>query len=194
MDSSSTDSNLKAGTKLDLPYWLVKSIYNDKFKFVNVESTKSYKKPFHDILDADAAVVDLRKAGPHYYNFGMLLVNLLDIDTAQSIAKALISVIFFSSLQRYIYLFFLIHNFFDKKCFRNRFRRTMDLSNQVDHSELYKAINKLDTTEMDIFKAGQADAHGFLRWQRREFCRLQASSIVSANKNKRKRKDSETDG
>lgn len=67
----------------------------------------------------------------------------------------------------------------------------MDLSCQTDHRELYKSISKLDNTELEVYKAGQADANGFLRWQRREFCKLQASIIVSANKNKRKRNNSE---
>lgn len=63
----------------------------------------------------------------------------------------------------------------------------MDLSGQTDHRDLYKAISKLDATETEMYKAGQADMIGFLRWQRREFCKLLPSIIVSANKNKRKR-------
>ncbi len=66
----------------------------------------------------------------------------------------------------------------------------MDLSSQTDHRDLYKAISKLDTTETEIYKAGQNDALGFIRWQRREFCKLLPSIIVTTNKNKRKRVDS----
>lgn len=69
----------------------------------------------------------------------------------------------------------------------------MDLSSQIDHRDLYKAISKLDATETEIFKAGQQDAVGFIKWQRREFCKLMPSIIVSANKNKRKRNDSENE-
>ena len=67
----------------------------------------------------------------------------------------------------------------------------MDVSSQTDHRDLYKAISKFDTTETEIYKAGQADALGFIRWQRREFCKLLPSIIVTTNKNKRKRNDSE---
>lgn len=66
----------------------------------------------------------------------------------------------------------------------------MDLSSQIDHRDLYKAISKLDFTETEIYKAGQLDSNGFIRWQRREFCKLLPSIIVTANKNKRKRADS----
>ncbi len=66
----------------------------------------------------------------------------------------------------------------------------MDLSSQTDHRDLYKAICKLDLTETEIYKAGQMDMIGFLKWQRREFCKLLPSIIITANKNKRKRIDS----
>jgi hypothetical protein len=63
----------------------------------------------------------------------------------------------------------------------------MDLSSQTDHRDLYKTICKLEITETEIYKAGQTDMIGFLRWQRREFCKLLPSAIVTANKNRRKR-------
>lgn len=163
LDSSSVDEHIKVGTKLDFPAWLVKSIYNDKFKFVNIEIPKWYKNFYHEILKADANVVDLRKMGPYYYHFGSHLVTIVDVDVAQSIAKILLWT------------------------FRNRFRKIMDLSSQTDHRDLYKSITKLDVTETEIYKAGQLDMMGFIRWQRREFCKLLPSVIVTANKNKRKR-------
>ena len=53
LDSSSHDSDLKTGTKLDLAVWLVKSIYNDKFKFVSIDIPKEYKHVYHEIIQAD---------------------------------------------------------------------------------------------------------------------------------------------
>ena len=67
----------------------------------------------------------------------------------------------------------------------------MDLAHQTDHRDLYKSISKLDNCEMELFKAGQHDSQQFLKWQRREFCKLQPSIILQASKNKRKRRDSE---
>lgn len=64
----------------------------------------------------------------------------------------------------------------------------MDLSSQTDHRDLYKSICKLDITETEIYKAGQLDMVGFLKWQRREFCKLQPSIIITANKNKASRR------
>lgn len=76
-----------------MPFWLVRSIYNDKFKFASVEIPKWYKNFYHEILKADANVVDLRKMGPYYYDFGRLLVSLVEHDSSQTIAKILLWVI-----------------------------------------------------------------------------------------------------
>ena len=65
----------------------------------------------------------------------------------------------------------------------------MDLSSQTDHRDLYKEIGKFDMTETEVYKAGQTDAIQFLKWQRREFCKLVPSIIVTANRNKRKREE-----
>jgi hypothetical protein len=169
LDSSAHDSSLKVGTKLDLPFWLIRAIYNDKFKFVSIDVPKWYKKFYHEILKADPTVVNLRKMVSCYFDFGLLLVQLMDDDLGRSIGRTLLWV------------------------FRHRFRRTMDLAGQTDQRDLFKSIGKLDATEMEIYKAGQSDLHGFLRWQQRELCKLQASVIVSSSKNKRKRADSDAE-
>lgn len=93
LDSSSHDNDLKIGTKLDLPFWLIKAIYNEKFKFVSIEIPKEYKPVYHEILRADPCVVDLRKLGPYYYDFGSLLVHLEHL-LSQDIAKILLWVNF----------------------------------------------------------------------------------------------------
>ena len=41
---------------------------------------------------ADPNVVDLRKMGPNFYDFGLLLTTLLDADISLSIAKILLYV------------------------------------------------------------------------------------------------------
>ncbi len=170
MDSSAHDAHLKIGTKLDVPSWLVKAIYNEKFKFVKIEIPKWYTKFHHEIINADPTVVNLKKMGPYYYDFGLLIANLIDDESmGRSIAHALLL------------------------CYKQRFLSIMNLSNQTDHKDLYNSLSRFDATESEIYKAGQADTIGFLRWQRREFCKLLPSIIVSANKNKRKRTDSDAE-
>jgi hypothetical protein len=67
----------------------------------------------------------------------------------------------------------------------------LNLSTQTDTRDLYKMISRLDNTEMELYKAGQMDTIGFTKWQQRELCRWQASIIITANKNRRKRRESE---
>ena len=69
-------------------------MYNEKFKFADIDLPKGYKKFQHEILNADPSVVDLRKMGPYYYDFGLLLVNLTETDISQTIAKSLLWVFF----------------------------------------------------------------------------------------------------
>ena len=104
LDSSSHDSSIKVGSKLDFPAWMVKSIYNDKFKFASIDIPKWYKNFYHEILKADPNVVDLRKMGPYYYDFGTMLVTIVDPDIGQSIAKMLLWVNFeFSHNSRIVF-------------------------------------------------------------------------------------------
>lgn len=90
LDSSSQDTNLKSNAKLDLPYWLVKEIYNHKFKFVRIETPKPYKMFFNEILRADPCVVDLRKMNQFYYDFGVHLINLFNDENGRSIGPILL--------------------------------------------------------------------------------------------------------
>ena len=68
----------------------MRAIYNEKFKFVSIEIPKSYKKYYHDILKADPSVVDLKKMGPYYYDFGLLLVNLMNDEAGKAIGRILL--------------------------------------------------------------------------------------------------------
>ena len=90
LDSSSHDKNLKSGTKLELPFWLVKSVYNDKCKFSSIETPKTYKDFTHQILLADPCVVDFRKMGQFYYKFGLMLAQIVEFDIGQNMAKILL--------------------------------------------------------------------------------------------------------
>ncbi len=49
-------------------------------------------------------MVDLRKMGPYYYDFGRLLVNLADHDSSQTIAKILLWVIKYKFKFHYFFL------------------------------------------------------------------------------------------
>uniref|UniRef100_A0A1B6C2G2 DNA replication complex GINS protein PSF3 n=2 Tax=Clastoptera arizonana TaxID=38151 RepID=A0A1B6C2G2_9HEMI len=76
LDSSSDENDIKPGTKLELPYWMVRSLTDPVVDVIEVESPKFFKESYRDILTADANVVDLHKMSKHYYQFGKLLSQL----------------------------------------------------------------------------------------------------------------------
>ncbi|CAI9616569.1 unnamed protein product [Staurois parvus] len=63
------------GSKMELPLWLVKGLYDNKRRIVSVELPKIYREGWRTVFSADANVVDLHKMGPHYYSFGSQLLN-----------------------------------------------------------------------------------------------------------------------
>lgn len=57
-----------------LPFWMAKTLYT--YSMIDIELPRAYNANFREILSADADVVDLHRAGPHYYRFGQLLMGL----------------------------------------------------------------------------------------------------------------------
>ncbi|XP_025055590.1 DNA replication complex GINS protein PSF3 isoform X2 [Alligator sinensis] len=66
---------LPEGSKLEIPLWLAKGLYDHKRRILSVELPKTYKEGWRTVFSADANVVDLHKMGPYYYGFGFQLLN-----------------------------------------------------------------------------------------------------------------------
>lgn len=64
----------KQGLRMIIPYWLAQTLYAQSM--IDIELPKNYNLKFRGKLDADPTVVDLHKAGPYYYRFGKLLLEL----------------------------------------------------------------------------------------------------------------------
>lgn len=61
-------------SELMLPFWMARTLYT--YSMIDIDLPKPYSSNFREILSADADVVNLHKAGPHYYRFGKLLLEL----------------------------------------------------------------------------------------------------------------------
>lgn len=70
LDSSAESSDLKVGTILELPLWLIQSISTGRQPLVMPMLPKIYKEAYREILKADASAVDLHKFNLHFYEFG----------------------------------------------------------------------------------------------------------------------------
>ncbi|XP_021497222.1 DNA replication complex GINS protein PSF3 isoform X2 [Meriones unguiculatus] len=87
------DHALPQGTKLELPLWLAKGLFDNKRRILSVELPKIYQEGWRTVFSADANVVDLHKMGPHFYGFGSQLLHFdspESADISQSLLQAVL--------------------------------------------------------------------------------------------------------
>lgn len=70
LNPSTIDKDLKVGTSLELPIWLVQEMSTGRQPIVAPDLPKVYKQSYRDILQADACAVDLHKLNLYYYELG----------------------------------------------------------------------------------------------------------------------------
>ncbi|XP_040185212.1 DNA replication complex GINS protein PSF3 [Rana temporaria] len=165
LDKGGDTENIPEGSKMELPLWLVKGLYDNKRRIISVELPKIYREGWRTVFSADANVVDLHKMAPHYYSFGSQLLNF-DSPENTEIAQTL--------LQTFI----------------GRFRRIMDSSQNAYNEDTSGLVARLDELERLLFRAGQGGLNAFQNWERGQASQIRASSLVQSYK---KRKFHETD-
>uniref|UniRef100_A0A4W5QNU6 DNA replication complex GINS protein PSF3 n=1 Tax=Hucho hucho TaxID=62062 RepID=A0A4W5QNU6_9TELE len=160
LEKSSDSRDIQEGTKMEMPLFLAKGLYERKRRVVSVELPKVYKEGWRTVFNADPTVVDLHKMGPYYYGLGSQLLHF-DSPENPEIAQAV--------LQTFI----------------GRFRRTMDSSQNAYNEDTSALVERLDYLERALFKAGQSGLNSFQNWERGRASTITASSLVL---NYRKRK------
>lgn len=73
--SNSQVSVLSQSTKLELPLWLSKGLYEKKRRVLSIELPKVYREGWRTVFNADPNVVDLHKMGPYYYGLGSQMLH-----------------------------------------------------------------------------------------------------------------------
>ncbi|KAF6077582.1 GINS complex subunit 3 [Phyllostomus discolor] len=155
-----TDNTIPQGSKLELPLWLAKGLFDHKRRILSVELPKIYQEGWRTVFSADANVVDLHKMGPHFYGFGSQLLHF-DSPENPDISQSL--------LQTFI----------------GRFRRIMDSSQNAYNEDTSALVAKLDEMERGLFQTGQRGLNDFQCWEKGQASQITASSLVQ---NYRKRK------
>ncbi|KAM9808005.1 DNA replication complex GINS protein PSF3 [Neosynchiropus ocellatus] len=163
LDKSSDSPDIPEGTKMELPLWLSKGLYERKRRVLSVELPKIYREGWRTVFNADPNVVDLHKMGPYYYGLGSQMLHFESPENPD-IAQVL--------LQTFI----------------GRFRRTMDSSQNAYNEDTSAMVERLDSLEKVLFKSGQSCLNGFQSWEKGQTSQLTASSLVL---NYRKRKISD---
>ncbi|XP_036131011.1 DNA replication complex GINS protein PSF3 isoform X1 [Molossus molossus] len=88
-----TDNAIPQGSKLELPLWLAKGLFDNKRRILSVDLPKIYQEGWRTVFSADANVVDLHKMGPHFYGFGSQLLHFdspENADISQSLLQTFI--------------------------------------------------------------------------------------------------------
>ncbi|XP_036607552.1 DNA replication complex GINS protein PSF3 isoform X1 [Trichosurus vulpecula] len=154
------------GSKLEIPLWLAKGLYDNKRRILSVELPKIYKEGWRTVFSADANVVDLHKMGPHYYAFGSQLLHF-DSPENPEVSQTL--------LQTFI----------------GRFRRIMDSSQNAYNEDTSSLVARLDELERGLFRTGQKGLNDFQCWEKGQASQITASSLVQ---NYKKRKFTDLEG
>ncbi|XP_058502384.1 DNA replication complex GINS protein PSF3 [Solea solea] len=160
LDKSTDTQDISEGTKMELPLWLSKALYERKRRVLSVELPKVYREGWRTVFNADPNVVDLHKMGPYYYSLGSQLLHF-DSPENPDIAQTL--------LQTFI----------------GRFRRTMDSSQNAYNEDTSALVQRLDSLEKVLFRSGQSGLNDFQSWEKGQAAQLTASTLVL---NYRKRK------
>jgi GINS complex subunit 3 len=79
------------GSKLELPLWLAKGLFDNKRRILSVDLPKIYQEAWRTVFSADANVVDLHKMGPRFYGFGSQLLHFDSPENA-GISQSLLQV------------------------------------------------------------------------------------------------------
>ena len=69
LDPSSDEENLKKNTKLELPLWLAKHLYN--MYCVDIQLPEAFNSYSVNVMRADSSIVDLKRLQPNYYQVGV---------------------------------------------------------------------------------------------------------------------------
>ncbi|XP_060783021.1 DNA replication complex GINS protein PSF3 [Neoarius graeffei] len=160
LEKSGETHDIPEGTKMEMPLWLAKGLYERKRHVISVDLPKVYREGWRTVFGADANMVDLHKMGPYYYSLGSQMLhfeNVENLEIAQSILQTFIG----------------------------RFRRTMDSSQNAYNEDTSALLERLDCLERALFRSGQNGLNAFQQWERGKASQLAASSLVI---NYRKRK------
>lgn len=167
LDASGGSEDIPTGTSLELPCWLAKPLCSTRRGHtVSAQLPVTYKDKYREILQADAAVVDLQKLGPFFYDLGLHLLPLTTPSDRPRLAALLTQVL------------------------RDRLRPLMDGAQHCTPDESSGRLTRLDRLEQRLFRGGQASVKDYQSWvQRRSHLLQTAPLLAAANSRKRKRQD-----
>ncbi|KAK1330459.1 hypothetical protein QTO34_010648 [Cnephaeus nilssonii] len=161
-----TDNTIPQGSKLELPLWLAKGLFDNKRRILSVDLPKIYREGWRTVFSADANVVDLHKMGPTSTGLApsSCILTAQRMQTSPSLSS--------------------------RQTFIGRFRRIMDSSQNAYNEDTSALVARLDEMERGLFQMGQRGLNDFQCWEKGQASQITASNLVQ-NYKKRKFADTE---
>ncbi|EGG19356.1 GINS complex subunit 3 [Cavenderia fasciculata] len=156
LDSGSDDVDIKKGTNIELSYWLVRSLNENRY--VDIVEPVAYQEEFRNKLAADSKVISMRKF-PYYDRYGTkiaLFINVLILTILRFKDNVLCSTLFQSFKERFFQIF--------KQSLHQR------------NADISRIKNDLTSTENIIFTLGYVASMEYESWKNRR-----GDKIISTN-------------
>ncbi|OQR73900.1 DNA replication complex GINS protein PSF3-like [Tropilaelaps mercedesae] len=137
LDPTTDSVDLRKGTRLELPLWLAKNLYN--MYSVDIKLPRAFSRFYVNIMRADSSCVDLKRLQPNYYKVGRQLRVMLPAE-AQQISELLVTT------------------------FKGRFRKIADGAQNAQIEETDRVTAMFDNEERVMFLEGQNVILDLKRW------------------------------
>jgi len=152
----SVKPDIKAGTKLDLPYWMVQPL--SKRNWVDFAFPKVYGRHFREVLTADSSpqVVSLHDKIPFFEEAGCrMAIDVLELhqQEQQPPEQAMEAKEVCDTL---------------KKAIVNRSQQLLDLSENSSGEDTSRLLKGLTEREKQLFAIGQQSSRQFQLWKVRD--------------------------
>ncbi|KAL7309628.1 DNA replication protein [Mucor circinelloides] len=148
------NSELKRGSRVELPYWIAKPLAQFTLptddSLISIELPKTYSTKVRNVLDASPTSVDFKLLCPYFYLFGRKLLDLVVDDSLTSVLE---------------------------KAFKTRLRDVMDFSQSIGSATGQNYLQKLDETEKELYRVGQESALQFIQWRDRSAQRIKTVEL-----------------
>ncbi|XP_051145172.1 uncharacterized protein LOC127261057 isoform X1 [Andrographis paniculata] len=137
-DSSDDTNKVDAGSRVELPFWLVRELYLRQLISIRVPPCFDRESKTREEIAADAAHVDLRSRSPYFYEMGCKIAPLVGDKT--------------------IGPFLLI-------AFRTRYKEVLIKAHTLTSAATSKHLALLTNEEARLYEAGQSSIAAFKKWR-----------------------------
>ncbi|CAA2949646.1 probable DNA replication complex GINS protein PSF3 [Olea europaea var. sylvestris] len=137
-DSSDDTNKVEAGSKVELPFWLVCELYLRQLVSIMVPPCFDKESKTREEIGADAAHVDLRSRCPYFYELGCKIAPLIGDKT--------------------IGPFLLV-------AFRIRYKEVLIKAHNLTLAVAPKYLTLLTNEEAKLYEAGQSSIAAFKKWR-----------------------------